>query len=127
MVEDTVLDPRVRRFVRPTRVVWQTGVGETGESDSAVERGESLVASRVDQTGLEAGPGCVLRHAGRAPGILLDFGCELHGGVQIIVGDTAFHRPVRVRVRFGESVSEAMADDIRELFHRQVSCETPRL
>lgn len=43
-------------------------------------------------------------------GILLDFGVELHGGVQIMVWHSKDNKPVRLRVRFGESVSEAMAE-----------------
>ncbi len=38
----------------------------------------------------------------------MDYGIELHGGVRIENGITGTKRPVRVRVRFGESVSEVM-------------------
>jgi hypothetical protein len=41
--------------------------------------------------------------------VLVDFGCELHGGVQLASGGTS-GRNVKVRVRFGESVAEAMAE-----------------
>jgi alpha-L-rhamnosidase len=50
------------------------------------------------------------KNKGKSPGILLDFGRELHGGVQITVGSCTDSKPVRLRVRFGESVSEAMSD-----------------
>ena len=44
-------------------------------------------------------------------GILLDFGRELHGYVELITPMTSEQgKPRRVRVRFGESVSEAMAE-----------------
>ena len=44
------------------------------------------------------------------PAILLDFGKELQGGLQIVTGMPASHEPVAVRIRLGESVSEAMCD-----------------
>ena len=44
------------------------------------------------------------------PGILLDFGRELHGGLQLVTGIMKSKIPAKVRIRFGESVSEAMAD-----------------
>ena len=44
------------------------------------------------------------------PAILFDFGKELQGGLQIVTGMPASHAPVTIRVRLGESVSEAMCD-----------------
>ena len=44
-------------------------------------------------------------------GVLLDFGGELHGGVEIFTTMMPDSKNLRhVRVRFGESVSEAMAE-----------------
>jgi len=42
--------------------------------------------------------------------ILLDFRKELHGGLEIVTGMWPGNQPINVRVRFGESVSETMAD-----------------
>jgi hypothetical protein len=57
---------------------------------------------------------CVLRNNGKPAGILLDFGRELQGGLQIAVSDLKAvgnnGKTVRLRVRFGESVSEAMSE-----------------
>ena len=47
--------------------------------------------------------------AGKA-GILLDFGRELHGGLQLITDQSRGGKPIRVRIRFGESASEAMSN-----------------
>jgi hypothetical protein len=41
--------------------------------------------------------------------ILLDFGKELHGGLQLVTGMFKEQRPIKVRITFGESVSEAMS------------------
>ncbi len=42
--------------------------------------------------------------------VVLDFGRELQGGVRLITSIDDCNRHVRVRIRFGESVSEAMSD-----------------
>ena len=44
------------------------------------------------------------------PSLLLDFGKELHGGLQLVTGQWKVSKPITVRIRFGESASEAMAD-----------------
>jgi hypothetical protein len=54
---------------------------------------------------------CVMKSTAKEhPAVLLDFGKELQGGLQIVTGMPASHDPVRIRVRFGESVSEAMCE-----------------
>ena len=106
---DAQSDPRVRRYIVPKRVVW------TNSAERAVvENAGVLLRPGSGQITLDNKAACVLRHRGDAPGLLLDFGCELHGGVQIAVSDlkaaTADSKTVRLRVRFGESASEAMSD-----------------
>ena len=92
-IETGPLDPRVRHFVRPTRVVWHTDGIDVA----------SLLA--------EHGQPCALKYSGDdAPGFVLDFGREIHGGIRIANGPSADHRPIPVRVRFGESVSETMLE-----------------
>ncbi|MCS2308582.1 hypothetical protein NXX42_21710 [Bacteroides thetaiotaomicron] len=39
--------------------------------------------------------------------ILLDYGRELHGGLKLILGPSNKREPATIRIRFGESVSEA--------------------
>lgn len=87
-------DPRVRRYITPTRVVWTSGEGVVGA--------EKLLR---DDEGV-----CTLTPASNAetPGILLDFGRELHGGIRLDSPVCRKREPVRVRIRFGESASEAM-------------------
>ena len=54
---------------------------------------------------------CVLKSTlTEHPALLLDFGKELQGGLQLVTGMPPSHDPVSVRVRFGESVSEAMCE-----------------
>jgi alpha-L-rhamnosidase len=65
-------DPRVRHYLSPQRVVWQSA--ETG---GVVEHPERLLDPFSGQITLDNRTACTLRHQGRAPGILLDFGREL--------------------------------------------------
>ncbi len=94
-------DPRVREYVQPTRILWSTG---------AVENVEALLKPWSGQITLDNMEGCTLRHQGTPASILIDFGMELHGGVQIGVSGSTKSQPVRLRVRFGESASEAMSE-----------------
>jgi len=105
MRQRSAFDDRIRCYVRPKRILWQT----TGEQ-AIVKNARGLLEDRSGQVTLDAHQPCILEHKGRRPGILLDFGCELHGGVQIMVWDSKDHKPARLRVRFGESASEAMSD-----------------
>jgi len=91
---EPVRDPRVREFVLPVRVLWTSGADVRGP--------EALLS---DDDGV-----CKLRREPGAdpPGFLLDFGVELHGGVRFDVPMNSSGKPARVRVRFGESASEAM-------------------
>ena len=96
-------DTRTRTWVWPTRMVWCTNA-----VDSAL-----LVSPRYGQVPegkfLE-GSGCrlVKKDGDAVAAVLLDFGRELHGGLQIGNGNST--RKAAVRVRFGESVGEAMAE-----------------
>lgn len=100
---NSTLDPRRREFVLPTRVVWQTE-GEAAPLDS-----EYLLSSNIGQAPLESHPFCTIPKTDRSSGLLLDFGRELNGGIQIVMA-RASASPVMIRVRFGESVSEAMGE-----------------
>lgn len=96
-------DPRVREYVLPTRIVWET------HGEAALENSEHLLTSNTGQAVVVSPDVCTVRNVGQTPSLLLDFGRELNGGIQIVVGRTG-GPPVRVRIRFGESVSEAMGE-----------------
>ena len=87
MAEGWLHDPRVRRYVTPKRVVWRS------QGEGRVEHAERLLVPGPGQVGLEQGTACVLRHSGQPAGVLLDFGRELHGSVQIIVVPRASFSP----------------------------------
>ncbi|MBK9138623.1 MAG: alpha-L-rhamnosidase [Verrucomicrobia bacterium] len=92
-------------FVAPTRLVWQSREG--------VQHADSLLRPHPGQAVLqETRPPCVLRASSNGvAGVLLDFGRELTGYVELFTPMTGEQAKLRrVRVRFGESVSEAMAE-----------------
>jgi len=91
-------DNRTRTYICPCRVVWQQNAKDA----------EQLLSPRSGQSTGWGKPGTVLPFGSS---LLLDFGKELHGGVQIISGHTGKGpKKLKIRLRFGESVSEAMAD-----------------
>ncbi len=101
-------DPRVRTFVMPTRIVWTSENSEqTSVADTEVLLKEKY--GQVPEGVFLAGSGCRLENKGASASVLVDFGRELHGGVQLASGGPS-GKDVKVRVRFGESVSEAMAE-----------------
>ncbi|KAB7726705.1 Bacterial alpha-L-rhamnosidase [Rudanella paleaurantiibacter] len=95
-------DPMVRQYLAPVKIVWQTG---------PITNAEQLLKPGNGQADLSGRNMCSFKSTGQTkPGILLDFGRELHGGLQIVTGQWKVSKPITVRIRFGESVSEAMAD-----------------
>ncbi|MBQ5358375.1 MAG: alpha-L-rhamnosidase, partial [Alistipes sp.] len=88
----------------PTRIVWSEHSDNISNIDYLLREGNG----QADLTNSHI---CVVKSTSTEhPAILLDFGRELHGGLQIVTGMPADHSPVRLRIRFGESASEAMCD-----------------
>jgi Bacterial alpha-L-rhamnosidase. len=98
-------DNRVRSYVRPERIVWKTT-----EEQAGVENERVLLESNREQITLKSGENCILRNNGSRAGILLDFGVELHGGVQILVSSFGAKTSFKLRARFGESAMEAISE-----------------
>jgi len=96
-------DPRIRTYIAPKRIVWTQG---------NVEGAENLLVPKESQVSLTNGPMCYLTNKdGVKSSILLDYGREINGTVRIIVQrDRMTQMYNRIRVRFGESAMEAMAE-----------------
>ncbi len=89
---DAMRDQRVREYLPATRVLWSDKVRDV----------ERLVGNREIQSRFAGVCEPATLEAGGS--LLLDFGIELHGGIRILnVGAGG-----RIRLRFGESASEAM-------------------
>lgn len=101
-------DPRVRSFVMPTRVLWTS----ENTAKSSVSNPEILLTKKYGQVPegvFLAGSGCRMENKGEPASVLVDFGRELHGGVNLASGGSS-GKGLKVRVRFGESAAEAMAE-----------------
>ncbi len=99
-------DTRVRTYVTPSRIVWQS----PNTDKSKVTNAECLLNKTSGQVSLSTPVFCALENKGEPASIILDFGFELSGGIQIACSGTSTGQPVQVRIRFGESVSEVMND-----------------
>lgn len=100
------VDTRKRVYLSPVKILWQSHA-----SKSYINGAENLLQQGKGQAELVNKDMVSLRSdQNTKPGILLDFGKELHGGLQLVTGMMAQNKPVKVRIRFGESASEAMAE-----------------
>lgn len=93
------VDPMKRILLTPQRIVWKS-------KDSSVQRSEVLLQKGTGQAFFGSQPVCRLTNKGNdTAGIILDFGKEIMGGLQITTSQS--NRVTRkIRIRFGESVSE---------------------
>lgn len=96
----------VTRYLSPVKILWQN-TRDAGH----IKNLERLLLPGNGQADLANQNMAVLKSTPvQKPSFLLDFGTELNGGLQIVTGMYPGNKPVRLRVRFGESVSEAMSD-----------------
>lgn len=99
-------DPRVRLYLAPQRILWQSDY----EGKYIVDAKNLLKAGNGQAELVNKDLVTLQSDAATRPGILLDFGKELHGGLQVVTGMMKENHPVKVRIRFGESASEAMSE-----------------
>lgn len=96
---------RTIAYLPPARIVWQDT-----EGDASIEGLENLLRQGNGQAELVRGKLSKLKTGTKGKvSFLLDFGRELQGGIQVVTGPSS-QKEIKVRVRFGESVSEAMCD-----------------
>lgn len=100
-------DTRVREYIYPKRIVWQyDGNGKL------IKNIDFLLNENIapGQCTLFSGDMCIMKSIGNEyPAILIDFGKEIHGSLKIVSAQKEGMNPTHIRVRFGESVSEAMS------------------
>ena len=96
----------VKTYLAPQRIVWQSDTSGQylKNPDQLLEPGSGQVA--VNDEGL-----CrLISTSDHQPGLLLDYGKEIHGGIKLAMGIRPDKTPAKLRIRFGESVGEAMSD-----------------
>lgn len=103
-----VKDEITRAYITPVKVIWQSDTKNNQVKNTGV------LLTEFDGQLSTSGEGmCVLRSDDEVQAsVLLDFGTELYGGIEIAAAIRGEKKPVKVRIRLGESVSEAMSDCI---------------
>jgi len=105
-LKDVQTEETVRRYLSPVKIIWQTQNASTNIINAA-----TLLNPGDGQADLSGKNLCTLRNDEKGKsGILLDFGKEIQGGLQLITDQSPGGKPIKVRIRFGESVSEAMSN-----------------
>ena len=95
-----------RKFLAPTRIVKVSDA--TGKQ---IRNAESILKPGIGQADLNQGKYLTLiSDKTTKPFIILDFGKEIQGGLEIVTTINNPNPAGRVRIRFGESVSETMSD-----------------
>jgi hypothetical protein len=91
--------PLTSFMIQPKRIVWA--------SDQGVENSANLLKNHRGQAVLsEPVPPLVMKPGGA---IVIDFGMEITGSVELFTPDSQ-PKGASIRIRFGESVAETMAD-----------------
>jgi len=99
---EKVYNEIVRTYVSPERILWTSGAGLKNE--------HFLLEPSNGQADLVGGKLVEMKANGKqTPSILLDFGQELHGGIEIVTGAFSGKDPINIQVTLGESASEAMS------------------
>lgn len=95
----------IRKYLPPVRVVWTSD-----PSEATVKNASSILKAGNGQADLNQGNYLTLVGNKKSnPGIVLDFGKEIQGGIEIITTISNAKPAGRVRIRFGESVAETMS------------------
>ncbi len=95
-----------QKFLSPTRIVWKSD-----ETETKVVNAESILKLGIGQADLNRGKYLTLiNDKDSKAGLILDFGCEIQGGIEIVTTINNQNPVGHVRIRLGESVSETMSD-----------------
>lgn len=94
-----IADKRVKKYLAPKKLLWQNG--SVGDISAIMDPDKPV------QAPLSAKTLCNLEEGGS---ILLDFGCELHGGIALVIqgAKSNVDKEGALHIRFGESVMECM-------------------
>lgn len=97
-------DELTRVFISPVRIVWISD-----STSNFIKNTEVLLKKGNSQSDMSRTTQfCKIKNTENDTcSILLDYGKELHGGLQLVMGGSSRREPSLVRIRFGESVGEA--------------------
>lgn len=101
-------DEITRAYLYPSKIIWQSDT-----LGMNVISPEVLLSPYKGQlTTSSEGMSVLKSDSNMIASVLLDYGKELYGGIEISAGIRSDKNPVKVRIRLGESVTEAMSDCI---------------
>lgn len=96
----------VKTYITPQKIIWQSD-----DSGEFIKNAASLLNKGTGQVAVNDKNLCrFISSEDKKPGILLDYGKEINGGVKISMGIRESKTPLKLRLRFGESVGETMSD-----------------
>lgn len=97
-------DVMSRLYITPKRIVSRYA----GTSNHLIKGENYLLEKGNGQAAMGNKHCCIMTSTeNEKASLLLDYGCELHGGVKLVMGSAGRREPSLVRIRFGESVEEA--------------------
>lgn len=100
--EKTQKDELSRVYISPQRIVWKND--KTGKM---ITNEQVLLQAGNSQPEMGKRNMCVMTSTENdTASIIFDYGKELHGGLQLLMGSSSRREPSLVRIRFGESVGE---------------------
>ncbi|MBT9188282.1 alpha-L-rhamnosidase-related protein [Zobellia russellii] len=96
----------IKSYLVPRQIIWQSDT-----SGKSIQNAETLLQTGNGQVAVnDENLFRFVSTENEKPGILLDFGKEIHGGIKISMGIRKSKTPLKLRLRFGESVGEAMSE-----------------
>jgi hypothetical protein len=99
-------DTRVREYFPATRIIWNSSTNNT-----QIKNSKTLLNPGNSQADLVGNNVCTITNGENdTTSLLFDFGKEIHGGLELVTAQWKGKGTRKVRVRFGESVSEAMSE-----------------
>ncbi len=105
VIEDWQQRPMRQYYVTAKKVLWQS-------DDNLIQNSEILLNEGNSQAYFGQQNLCTIKNEdGNISGLILDFGKEIHGGIQITTSKSNNSTP-KVRIRFGESVSETFSESM---------------
>ncbi|MCR8667880.1 hypothetical protein NO995_09320 [Aestuariibaculum sp. M13] len=94
------------KYITPSRIIWKTD-----ESGEFIKNSEYVLKPGSGQADLRRDDFLMIRNDSISNhGIILDFGREIQGGIEIVLPRGNMNPAGTLRVRFGESVAEVMSN-----------------
>jgi len=94
-----------RQYLAPVKILWKSD-----QTEKYIINAEKLLEKGNGQADLVGTDLCLLKGGDTVnTSVILDFGKEIQGGVEIVTGIFVDQKPIKIKITLGESVSEAMS------------------